>query len=246
MKNGYSVYTAFEEFHAGNGDSTMTGFDLHNPADIAERRQMICLHGYGGGYLQYTPIESPFSGSGLLAHLAMCGIVTRTIDAGGPYEYGNDHSMSVIDDAVDYYGQGEPVYLFGYSMGGFEAINYVARFPTKVRAVILTSPAIDIDSYEANPTYQAEIRAAYDATTHAEYLANVAGHYPMQLAAGIKNPTRILNAANDPLVLPADVLAFYNALGSPDKAHYVAPLGAHTGQWGYWDRTALQHWLLEQ
>lgn len=243
MKNGYATYSAFEEYGTA-GDFTLTGFDLRNKTDIRSRRQMICLHGYQGGFQQFIPIESLFSGSSVVAHLAMCGIVSHTIDAGGPTEYGNDRSMAAIDNAFDFYGQGEQCDLFAYSMGGFEAINYAARFPAKVRSLILTSPAIDIDSYEANPTYQANIRAAYDATTHAEYLANVAGHYPMQLAAGIRTPTRLLNAANDPLVLPADVLAFYNALGSPDKVHYLAPNGGHTGQWGYWNKTELQKWLL--
>lgn len=111
----------------------------HAPAAEAGLPTAVYVHGLGGSTLNWTD----------LMHRLQGDVDGWAVDLGGfgyspPPRDGDmspaGHARSVAD-LIEYLG-GEPVHLFGNSMGGAVALQLAARRPDLVRSLTLISPAL--------------------------------------------------------------------------------------------------------
>jgi alpha-beta hydrolase superfamily lysophospholipase len=75
-------------------------------------------------------------------------MVLLASDVGGATTWGSDAAMAAIDAEYGYLtgtlARPGKIIVWGYSMGGCNAINWTHRNPDKVAALILTAPASDL------------------------------------------------------------------------------------------------------
>jgi alpha/beta hydrolase fold len=136
--------------------------------------------------------------------------------------WGNDFVMTRITQQVAYAqgamgGKSDKVIMFGFSMGGLNAINWASRNPSKVAALVLVCPVLNLVAFHDTNRggYQANIESAY--TNLAGYNAAVAGRDPMQIAAagGLAGiPIKIWYSTDDTLSLPTEVDPFITAVSA--------------------------------
>jgi pimeloyl-ACP methyl ester carboxylesterase len=151
--------------------------------------------------------------------------------------WGNDSATAELDAGLDYmestYGCVGPHFVYGFSMGGMTALNYVVRHRERVRALALAGPALDLEyQHDSNfHTYgTAELRAAYGGTAET-FNAYRESHNPVKVLAGIGEGAQYQEAltslptylAYDPLddVSPPEAFAqFANAVDSVRSGDY--------------------------
>lgn len=102
------------------------------------------------------------------------------------------------------------VAVVGLSMGFVAAANFAAANPTLVSALIGILPACDLDAFQANPTFTAEIDSRYSN----DYATNGAPRSPLAIASTVTVPTLMVYATDDATVDPDSVEAF--AAAAPD------------------------------
>jgi len=111
----------------------------------------LMLHGLGGSSLNWTDLMG-----NLLPQLSMWALDLPGFGMSPPPRDGNYTPLGHARAAVDFIEQqleGEPVHLFGNSMGGAVALQVAARRPDLVRTLTLISPALpDISPNKANIT----------------------------------------------------------------------------------------------
>lgn len=91
--------------------------------------QALALHGWGGTHAQMSPMLKGIDAISL--DLPGFGASPRPDAVWGAREYA-DCVSSVLDEFA------EPAVLLGYSFGGRVAVHLGARFPERVRAIVLT------------------------------------------------------------------------------------------------------------
>jgi hypothetical protein len=179
-------------------------------------RGIIHCHGRGG-----TPADATVLGGGLFYVIQACGAIAPNImpTLGGTTTWGNDVSQTKLGDAITYL-QGTlgaasgTVCIYAASMGALTALNYYRANPTKVAAIALGMPAVDL-AYEHDNNiggWAVEIETAYGGTS--AYNAAVAGHDPMQHTSDFTGvPMKVWYASDDTAAITARQQAFISATG---------------------------------
>lgn len=152
--------------------------------------------------------------------------------AGVSDTWGNATAMSRMDDAWAWIknaaGGGaktDKVCLVGGSMGGLNAVNWASRNPTKVAAIALVIPALDLEDIYVNdrgPGLRAQIQAAYGGAP------DYTQRSPLLLASSIAGiPTRVWYSTNDVVTPAATTLSFIGSVGQSVSARSMGAVG-HT------------------
>jgi alpha-beta hydrolase superfamily lysophospholipase len=187
------------------------------------------------------------------AELVNRDYVVMGISAGGPTTYANQQAVDAVRFAIDFARTKEwchptaKVALWGYSMGGGLAVNFMRKDPSAyadVAACLLNAPALPLAHLFADARYTAEITGAYPG-----YPTGYSTWDPYDYATSFAIPYRA-TIANDDVAFDADpaissgyVKDFHAASPSPDKALSVFEVGNHTQFWNQIDATAWANWL---
>jgi dienelactone hydrolase len=196
------------------------------------KRAVVLLPGHNGDALTVMAQAAFLVGNQRLGDVAAAmdlALPVLAIDGGGGQTFGNDTAIARIADAVAWiaatgYGKTDKVILAGTSMGSTAGVNYAARNPSKVAALALFYPAMDLQWTRDNAGYTAEVDGAYGGS--AGFTAAVASHSPTpQAASGALGslPIKGWHASADSVVGPATWAAFKSALaaaGSPPPGDY--------------------------
>ena len=207
---------------------------LHLPSwhakDAAGLRAVIAVHGHGGHEYQIQQGgQSPFAGHP--EYLADHGYAVACGYTGD--QWLNPASMTVLTTVYNYLvttlgANGPKVGLFGWSMGGGNALRWAAENPTKVAAGYLCSPLTDLDWAHAQAAWTAEIDTAYSNN----YTVNGSPRSPVTNAATYRGGARFLigHATNDATVPYTQTTAFITAVNdSAVTLRQPDILGDHQG-----------------
>lgn len=189
---------------------------------------VIALHGQGANPTLYLPAQ-PFYGDDTSAW-AESGMVVLAPDAAGSTSWGNNASLSALDNlytwATGTLGLASTCAVHGVSMGGIVGLNWIRRNTSKVRAAAFRAPVTDLDFFHDNATYTAEIDAAYGGN----YAANSPGHNPIDdfaLYQGLGIPIKIFQGDSDPTVPLSQSQNFVAAVNDPNITLTVIVGGVH-------------------
>jgi len=202
---------------------------------------VIVLHGHNGSSLQSTVATSGFGAH--VQALADAGIMVLAIDAGGPVAWSSPAAMTAITSAYTWLtGAGGAhsgkVGLFGWSMGGLTALNWLKRNPSLVAGTWLWAPCSDLDwarptagytpAYATggvNGAWQTEIDAAFGS-----YAATAGYRVRDEYSTWTgKGPIRIAHANNDTTVPIGQSTAFIAGVADATVTQRVVTTGDHTG-----------------
>lgn len=124
------------------------------------RRPILSLHGAGGNALgdQISPYGETlqvFADSGYPVHAGDYGSSAWRDSVGGIWNFGNSDNIAAINAAVTWLGsqpgiKTDKVFLIGGSMGAAAALNYYKSNPTKIAAIALTIPLLDMNDLASN------------------------------------------------------------------------------------------------
>ena len=191
---------------------------------------ILAQHGHGADALQFTAATDTIGDHA--SKLADAGFAVLAGDEAGGASWGGAAAMTAMDDLYAYLQTGPSkcrsgrVGLFGWSMGGLVALNWMKRNPTKVGCVWLWSPVTDLDWARTQAAWTAEVNAAYggDYSTSGGYRV----HDEPASFRGIA-PIRIAHATDDAVVPFAQSQAFVTAVNDPEVSlHSTSLVGGHT------------------
>lgn len=198
---------------------------------IPFRYPMLSPHGAGGDY----SVAGNYGNQALVAKtLTTRGVVDITADYGGPHTWGNNASMQAMTDAYNYLqtqteAKKGKVLLRGGSMGGLTALVWAAANPTKVAAICIDLPVLDLeDIWWGNyGGYKADINAAYGGAYTAAMSATKS---PLRMAQSgvyfdLGIPMLIHYGTTDALCLPVKTQEFISLVPS---AIGVPVVGGHS------------------
>lgn len=94
---------------------------------------IVALHGFTGCGEDFQPLREHLPAGVSLLAPDFPGHGTRS-GVRRPEEYSFESHLRIITDAV---GEGEPVTLLGYSMGGRIALHWALAHPTRIRRLVL-------------------------------------------------------------------------------------------------------------
>lgn len=151
------------------------------------------------------------------------------IDGVDGKQWGNDTVTGAggrIDQAWSYLqtkfgAKTDKVVIYGVSMGGLTVLNWVRNNLTKVAAVALVTPAVDLrDLHDNDRTWPnlnfhspADIETAYGGA--ANYTAVASAHNPAEHASAyVGIPMHIWYSNNDPYAIPSLVTSFASSAGA--------------------------------
>lgn len=197
---------------------------------IPDRYPMITGHGAGGDY----SVAGNYGNQAIVPKvLTTKGVIDITADYGGPSTWANDKSMSAMTDAYNYLQNSTEakkgkVLLRGGSMAGLQALVWAAANPTKVAAICIDLPVLDLEEiwWADFGGYKASINAAYTGGYKVELSPTKS---PLRMAqAGVfydlNIPMLIHYGTTDALCLPAKAEEFVSLIPS---AVGVAVTGGH-------------------
>jgi pimeloyl-ACP methyl ester carboxylesterase len=198
------------------------------------RRCIIVPPGHNGDAVGGVSAPQWMAGArvyGDLAAAQLAGLPMLAIDDGGGQTFGNDVAIARIGEAIAWvassgYGKADKVILSGSSMGSLASVNYAARNPSKVAALALFYPAMDMAFIHGNG-YNTEIDAAYGGS--AGYTAALPTHDPItQAQSGTLDgiPVHGWYSTNDTVVSTSAWTNFKNALVARSQAVGETSLGA--------------------
>lgn len=176
-----------------------------------------CLYAWGHGNTAEI-VTNPAYWNGVGLAPAEVGIPTISGDYGGQL-WGNDTAIGRLDEAWAYLQSkgavSSQVFLLGISMGALLVLNWARLNLSKVRAICLLTPGIDLANIHdvTRLDLTAEIDAAYGGS--AGYMAALPTHSPSQYAAALAGgpPIRSYYSTDDPSITPQTVLDFSAASG---------------------------------
>ena len=108
----------------------------------APKAVVVLVHGHGEHVNRYNHVADAFTKAGY----AMQGFDLRGHGQSAGQRGHTPNYESLMNDITDFIGDaqrrypGLPVFLYGHSMGGNQAINYVLRSPQGLKGVIATGP----------------------------------------------------------------------------------------------------------
>jgi pimeloyl-ACP methyl ester carboxylesterase len=217
-------------YHAGEGDVLLRA--RHQPPSGLGRGCIFCW-GHGNS----SPIvvnDAYWNGVGRAP--ARTGIPTVTADFGGQL-WGNDTQVGPggrMDEAWTLLKANgaatDKVFLLGVSMGALLCCNWARLNPTKVAAMALVTPAVDLANVHnvTRPDLAAEINTAY--TDAAGYAAALPTHNPAQYAASLSGlPVKAWYSTDDTNVTASTVTAFAAAVGTSAQVVNLGAVGHSAG-----------------
>lgn len=190
-------------------------------------RVVLGFHGFTGGYRDPANFETP---EGYLSMAASEGRLCCTADWGGD-TWGNDATVGsggLVDQALALCGaMGAKVdggiWLYAGSMGAATATNWATRNKSKVAAMALIQPAVNlVKIHDVVAGGAASIEAAYGGL--AGWNAAKATHDPMQFASGMTGvPTKVWYSTGDATIDPVDPPAYASLAGAAVQIMPGAP-----------------------
>lgn len=137
-------------------------------------------------------------------------------DLTNPQNWGNDASQARVADSWSYLQtvRGVPsgkCLLFGLSMGALAALNWAHDNPTKVAAIALGIPVVNLQDAHDNRGFAAVIDSAQAYGSHAGYVSAEPTHNPAAAGrqaalAGI--PIKLVTSSDDPAAVESVVNAW--------------------------------------
>lgn len=179
---------------------------------------LIALHGNG------SDARTFLDGWAWAPYLAQRGFLVCVPDAAGASNWGRPLSSTRVTQALDKLnalGATGPAVLFGGSMGAITALNFTRLNPTRVRAVALTTPALDLSKY-LGP----EVTAAYGTATPDMNLYSPK-HYAANLPSELR--IRLWTASDDTAAPEADHAAPFVAARPQTEWTQLGAVGGHAG-----------------
>lgn len=218
---------------------------------IPTRYPMLTGHGAGGDH----SVAGNYGQQAIVPKiLTTRGMIDITADYGGPHTWANDASMNAMTQAFNHLQNNTEakkgkVLLRGGSMAGLQALVWAAANPTKVAAICIDLPVIDLEEiWWANMGgYKANINAAYGA-----------GGYKVDVHSPTKSPLRMAQAGvfydlnipmlihygtTDALCLPAKAQEFISLV--PSAVGVAVPGGHADATYNAIDRERQIDFLME-
>lgn len=151
---------------------------------------MLVCHGNG------STAKDFLQGWAWAPYFARQGFLVACADFGGPSNWGGPTSVTRMGQALDYLnakGAAGPAVLFGGSMGALTALNFAKANPTRVKAVALTAPALNLTPFAAVPEVNTAYGGTYVPATHDP------NYNPVTYGAGLpsKLPIKMWTASDD-------------------------------------------------
>jgi pimeloyl-ACP methyl ester carboxylesterase len=189
------------------------------------KRAVVLCHGQLQTTLDWLSSTLPGQMS-LPTLLAGVGLVVVATDLNGP-NWGHTESVADIDAIRTYVGglgcATDKLLLVGASMGAYDALAYMATYPSRVAAMVGVIPAVDLDDIRDNNrggTTQANINTAWGLAA-----GSTSSTVPLPAGANVSSPAvaaviatsgPILLAYStvDTTVIPATVTTFASRVGS--------------------------------
>jgi alpha-beta hydrolase superfamily lysophospholipase len=180
----------------------------------AKKRLVIYSHSSGGSYLE------PSGGAyRLMDRIADLGAPVLSADFSGPKQWGNDASRTKVDEHIAYATGGEfnakvdKVALLGTSMGALHLLGWARANPSKVAAIALLYPAVDLQWVHDNGA-AADTEAAFGGSL-ASFNTAVASHDPMVNPQDFQQfPIRVWYSDSDSVVSTARQRAWITPAGA--------------------------------
>lgn len=185
-------------------------------------KPLIVLHGNGADAADFV------KGWAWAPYFAELGFLVCVPDAGGKTNWGGPNAVTQIGKALDYLnalGATGPAVIFGGSMGALGALNFAKANPTRVRAIALATPALDLFPFSTVPELNAAYGGTYVPATHD------ANYNPCVYAATLPTslPIRMWTTSDD-TVTPDNLHAakFFEARPTTTWTG-MGPCGDHAG-----------------
>ncbi len=219
----YSLVTKVGNIRSGETDSVWLPNPLH-----ASARGAVLLHG-SSAPANYTDLLH--YGANMLAGLIALDGIPCVAGAMSGQSFGNDASMTDIDNAVDYLADESPidpskVHLVGCSMGAFVGLRYAIENPQKVASFTGLIPLCDLIAAYNNNTLglRAQIGTAWGVTypTALPAAANISSS-AAALAATV--PCQFYYAQDDAVVPAASVSTMVATTGG--QGYNLGNSGGH-------------------
>lgn len=199
----------------------------------AENAEPPGLFFWGRGNRAATLLDERFWNGGHDA-LARRGVPVASGDYSSPAHWGNDAAIASMPAVLNALaavagpaGVGR-VRLIAVSIGAALALNWARQNPTRVAAIALLTPAVDVEDIRANnrAASAAEIEAAYGGA--AAWQTARPTHNPVEYAAALTDiPIAVWRSGDDPTCVPARVDAFAAAAGA--DVHDLGNVGHSAG-----------------
>jgi alpha-beta hydrolase superfamily lysophospholipase len=198
---------------------------LHRPDGT--KRLVVWCHS-AGATAGSEHLEPWLAANNTLPIFDLLGLPIISAKYGGQV-WGNDTAQTRVGDAIAYMTGGEfnaktdKVLLLGVSMGGMLALNWARANPSKVAAIILFYPAVNLQWIHDNGG-AATTEAAYGGSL-ASFNAAVAAHDPLQHTAEYAGvPIQMWYSDADTVVGTANQQAFLAAV-SGIESHLLPGAG---------------------
>jgi len=184
-----------------------------DPLDPDAKIGMALIHG-AGSTADYFVTDSV---SGLIAPTAVSAHRMPAIatDAGGVISWGNSTAMTAMDATMSFFhsqtgARTDQVILLGQSMGATTVLNWARANISKVAAIVLHIPAVDLQDIIDNN------RSGLGPSVTAAYGGNPPSAFnpAVNTATFAAVPIRIWYSSNDIVCVPSVVTAFGAATGA--------------------------------
>ena len=229
-----AVGLPFQTRHvASNGPNLETWFI---PVAGGQHRAMVVMyHGYSSGKSSLVTAAVRFHDLGcdveLVDFRGSGGSSGNTTTIG--YREADDVSATVADARASLIRPGEPIVLFGQSMGAAAILRAVGDLHVTAGGLLLESPYDRLRSTAANrfrsmglPAFPAADLLVFWGGVQQEYWAF--GLNPAGSAAGVHCPAVVFQGGRDPRVTTPQALAVYDRLAGP-KRFELFPTAGHCG-----------------
>jgi pimeloyl-ACP methyl ester carboxylesterase len=204
-----------------------------------------CLWFWGRGNQSWQATDAVYW-NGLQRKVAEAGTPVASGDFGSPTHWGNGTSVTRTEQLRLWQQTAQnvktdKVVLLAVSMGALAALNWARQYPTRVAAIALLTPIVNLgyyhDVYSDGGVVSAQIDAAYGGS--AAYAAAAPTSDPMLYGAQLSGiPMKVWYSTDDPSVRPQDATAFASLAGADIKS-----LGAVGHSAGYLDFSSLDLFL---
>jgi hypothetical protein len=184
-----------------------------------------CLYFWGRGNQSWQATDATYW-NGLQRKVAESGMPVASGDLGSMTHWGNGTSVTRTEQLRVWQQttQGvktDKVVLLAVSMGALAALNWARANPTKVSAIVLLTPIVNLgyyhDVYPDGGVVSAQIDAAYGGTP--AYTAAAPTSDPMVYGAALSSiPINIWYSDDDTSVRPVDVASFATLTGAKTKS----------------------------
>lgn len=193
---------------------------------------IVFLHGRGGNAAGHFPYANKLAVGYWFDLLAREGFRCMAIDQMGGTSWGNQASTDRVNEAITYLqdpakggAKAGKVGIFGYSMGGIAALNWLDQNVAKHACSWLFAPATDLEWVHAQTGWTAEVDAAYGGN----YAANKAGQDPTQSPANYRGlgPIHCAHSVDDATIPVQKTRDFVAAVADPQVTLTEYAQGGH-------------------